>query len=650
MGIYNMRSPIIGQSKFQNSKKKKDHKYRIVRISAPHRTLSMLCALLIGVVVPLGSIALTSVSASATTTATTLYVVASGGSNGSSNNCQSSIAPCATIQYAVTQAEAVSGAVVIQIPAGTYPEQVTVAPSSSSKMDSLTLQGPTTGSPAVVEPTTLSANVTEGSTTHFFDDNKGNTAAIIGVQTGSNDSAIASNPVGNGASVTVSNLTVDGSKLSASGQSGPWEGIALIDTSGGVQNNIVQNIQATNALGDSSVHGIEVKSTVGSANVTVTGNTAKTLAGHVYIDLMAGSPGSLKAKVTGNTLTGDPTSSISAVSQFGITAGGLSSLTISGNTVTDFQSPWDVGAVWLDSQALNATCTVTSNTLKANDDGVDVRGATGCSISNNVISAGSAGVEIGVSVSAPLASNNTDITGNSISGIQTEATTKSYPNAVAVAGVPIDGVLVWDGTGTTITGNTISGFTSDVYVGEDPVYLNNTATWSTNAPHSYSFGRVTTMSGNSLGSPATATTSSSNVSSYGAACLNNNGHCASSPLAATNNWWGSSTGPTVSTNSGGTGVPVSANVDYSPWCSYSSCTPPPTPVAPTPVAPTPVAPTPVAPTPPAGSTGHSTTLPSTLSPATSKGYWLTAADGGVFSFGDAAFYGSMGGTKLAQPI
>ena len=33
-----------------------------------------------------------------------------------------------------------------------------------------------------------------------------------------------------------------------------------------------------------------------------------------------------------------------------------------------------------------------------------------------------------------------------------------------------------------------------------------------------------------------------------------------------------------------------------------------------------------------------------------KGYWLTAADGGVFSFGDASFYGSMAGTKLAQPV
>jgi hypothetical protein len=33
-----------------------------------------------------------------------------------------------------------------------------------------------------------------------------------------------------------------------------------------------------------------------------------------------------------------------------------------------------------------------------------------------------------------------------------------------------------------------------------------------------------------------------------------------------------------------------------------------------------------------------------------QGYYLVAADGGVFTFGDAQFYGSMGGTKLNQPV
>ncbi|MGH9018519.1 MAG: CHAP domain-containing protein, partial [Acidimicrobiales bacterium] len=32
------------------------------------------------------------------------------------------------------------------------------------------------------------------------------------------------------------------------------------------------------------------------------------------------------------------------------------------------------------------------------------------------------------------------------------------------------------------------------------------------------------------------------------------------------------------------------------------------------------------------------------------GYWLVAADGGVFSFGDAVFYGSLAGLSLARPV
>jgi hypothetical protein len=33
-----------------------------------------------------------------------------------------------------------------------------------------------------------------------------------------------------------------------------------------------------------------------------------------------------------------------------------------------------------------------------------------------------------------------------------------------------------------------------------------------------------------------------------------------------------------------------------------------------------------------------------------KGYWLVAADGGVFTYGDAPFYGSMGAMHLNKPI
>ena len=33
-----------------------------------------------------------------------------------------------------------------------------------------------------------------------------------------------------------------------------------------------------------------------------------------------------------------------------------------------------------------------------------------------------------------------------------------------------------------------------------------------------------------------------------------------------------------------------------------------------------------------------------------KGYWLVAADGGVFVFGDAGFYGSTGTNPPANPV
>src|SRR6266513_2215722 len=36
--------------------------------------------------------------------------------------------------------------------------------------------------------------------------------------------------------------------------------------------------------------------------------------------------------------------------------------------------------------------------------------------------------------------------------------------------------------------------------------------------------------------------------------------------------------------------------------------------------------------------------------APTKGYWFVAADGGIFSYGDAPFYGSTGAIRLAKPI
>jgi hypothetical protein len=49
----------------------------------------------------------------------------------------------------------------------------------------------------------------------------------------------------------------------------------------------------------------------------------------------------------------------------------------------------------------------------------------------------------------------------------------------------------------------------------------------------------------------------------------------------------------------------------------------------------------------AGAAGGSQTFGITAQP---RGYWLVGTDGGIFSFGKAAFYGSMGGIPLQRPV
>lgn len=39
-----------------------------------------------------------------------------------------------------------------------------------------------------------------------------------------------------------------------------------------------------------------------------------------------------------------------------------------------------------------------------------------------------------------------------------------------------------------------------------------------------------------------------------------------------------------------------------------------------------------------------------MAAAPGGGYWLVASDGGVFCFGGAGFFGSMGGIRLSRPV
>jgi hypothetical protein len=62
---------------------------------------------------------------------------------------------------------------------------------------------------------------------------------------------------------------------------------------------------------------------------------------------------------------------------------------------------------------------------------------------------------------------------------------------------------------------------------------------------------------------------------------------------------------------------------------------------------------PFAATPYAGSTGTlrlAQPIVGLTATPTGGGYWLVGSDGGIFSFGDAAFFGSAGALRLRQPV
>ncbi|MDA8357182.1 MAG: hypothetical protein M0Z95_13030, partial [Actinomycetota bacterium] len=52
----------------------------------------------------------------------------------------------------------------------------------------------------------------------------------------------------------------------------------------------------------------------------------------------------------------------------------------------------------------------------------------------------------------------------------------------------------------------------------------------------------------------------------------------------------------------------------------------------------------------AGASSPATSGGTTTSGGTVPVYWLVASDGGIFSFGGATFYGSMGGKPLDAPV
>ena len=126
----------------------------------------------------------------------------------------------------------------------------------------------------------------------------------------------------------------------------------------------------------------------------------------------------------------------------------------------------------------------------------------------------------GLSLDGASSSTAIDVNGGDLSA-----------SSLAITGYNV-GVSVENGGAVTITASTISGSTTGILVG----------------------------SGSSDTSTLTATNDSFAGDTVGVQSNQSSG-----PLTATMDWWGSSTGPTNTSNPGGTGAKVIGSVNFSPW-------------------------------------------------------------------------------------
>ena len=392
--------------------------------------------------------------------ATVIFVNNSGSNThgaGSHNN------PYRTINYAVNAAKNYDGRVTILVEPGIYHEQINV--SNVIKPESLSIMG--VDGMTYIEPSTLYYNVYEQNTSYLFDDLSGHLSAIVGVEN-------------NTASISIVGLNINGNNFQSlypPGQSGMWAGIAFVNTGGNIAFNKINNITTAKGEMQASVHGIDVKDMSVSAKVAIYGNTLGENSGHIFINLI--SNGHLRAVIEHNILTGNYSANATVVpasGQFGISSGGLASLIIKHNRISDFSDFFGVAAVYLNPEAPGAHIVIEKNSITKSDIGIWVSSVSGATISHNYISAGVAGIWITQAYGlfetmSAGPSSHINVINNRIVGVKTVLTQYSVVNK------PVDGILLSDGYHNVIVKNVISNWYNGIYLGEDPVFFNNTLSW-----------------------------------------------------------------------------------------------------------------------------------------------------------------------------
>ncbi|MFZ0479983.1 MAG: hypothetical protein WAL71_12610 [Terriglobales bacterium] len=364
-------------------------------------------------------------------------------------SCVTGLTSYATIGAAVS---AVAADTTIDVCPGTYPEQVVIK-------KRLTLTGVQSGSSAaavVVPPSSgLVANVYD-----IYGDHNAVQIAVL-----------------DAASVTISNLTVDGSGNGLSGCGTDIQGIYFQNSTGTISNNAVRNQILTGSdLGCQDGLAINVESNGGTPAVTIKDNSVRNYQknGITASGLGSGAPGP-KVTVTGNTVIG--IGATPAIAQNGIQIGFGATAKVTDNYVAD-----DVytGGYWASSGILiyaSAGVTASSNTAESaqysitTDSDPTYGVADGATISSNHIGGGDDAID--------LCSNNNSATSNTVygstqDGIHSDDTCSSGAvvsgNNNTITGNTINeacaGILLGTGTGTTSSPNTFYNVTNTTLAGD----------------------------------------------------------------------------------------------------------------------------------------------------------------------------------------
>ena len=449
----------------------------------------------------------------------------------------------------------------ITIDTGAYPEAVTIA---SKDLDLIGSGGAVTATSFTLTSTTVS-----GSTDV--------TAPTVQVNAGAKiaDGVLLSSSVLNiGSGTFTDNFTIDKDLTVTCGVGGgtTTQTKGIVITANGVT---VNNCTFSgNIAGDAFIN---LDSDTAHSGISLTNNTFSGAITTWHLIRAGGNKTDLT--ITGNTFTGSTSGTDNAMILLGVAGDNID---VSNNSFSSFPSTYGFVAIQQNASggARTTDLTIDSNTFDytgyANGSGseaISVRYASHVVVTNNILtgSASATTYEAGITLASVNSTGGQSvISGNTVDGfsrgirIQRWASGDGNSDDIEITNNAVtDGVVLTGSESSTGVGLFLAGVTN-LFVDE------NTVTGHTNAgvyiPATVSDGGANTITNMIIG----GSTASFNDFSSNTDGMDN---FTTTTASAQYNWWGSSTGPNHSPeNIPGVGSSVSDYVDYSPWCTNSSCT------------------------------------------------------------------------------